>query len=215
VGNPGLRPQFTNSVEAGYKNTWHSGSLYTALYHRIVDGTITRIATQVPGSPILYNVFQNAGRSYNTGAEIVWQQKPAAWLSIIASANIYKNTINGFRVENKYPVPSVYASEKEAATSGNFKLAGSVRFGKGVEMQVSSVYLAPDIIPQGKIGSRYSLDLGLKKGLQKGKDELFLNATDLLNTMNIQKEIRGVGFRYSTTDFYETQVVRLGYSYKF
>jgi hypothetical protein len=77
------------------------------------------------------------------------------------------------------------------------------------------VYLAPDIIPQGEIGSRFSLDLGLKKPMMKGTGELFFNATDLLNTMNIRKTIQGNGFNYVSTDYYETQVVRVGMALKF
>ncbi len=61
VGNPALRPQFTNSVELGYKTTLTKGYFYTALYHRSTEGTITRIATQVPPSTLIYTVFQNAG----------------------------------------------------------------------------------------------------------------------------------------------------------
>lgn len=49
VGNPALGPQFTNSLELGHKYTWNSGYLYSALYHRFADGTITRIASIVPG----------------------------------------------------------------------------------------------------------------------------------------------------------------------
>jgi hypothetical protein len=48
----------------------------------------------------------------------------------------------------------------------------------------------------------------------KGKGEVFLNATDLLNTMVITKNIDGNGFSYVSSDYYETQVIRLGYSYK-
>jgi hypothetical protein len=80
-------------------------------------------------------------------------------------------------------------------------------------LQLSAVYLAPDLIPQGKIGARFSLDAGLKKTLAKG--EIFLNATDLLNTMVIKREIQGLGFNYISQDYYETQVVRVGYSRKF
>ncbi len=29
------------------------------------------------------------------------------------------------------------------------------------------------------------------------------------------REVPGAGFRYVSTDYYETQVVRLGYGYKF
>ncbi len=145
----------------------------------------------------------------------MWQQNFASWLSLNASANIYKNTINGFTVENKYPVLSVYTSETEKLTSGNFKVNSMFHFPKQLEMQLSTIYLAPDIIPQGKIGARFSVDIGMKKGIQKGKGELFLNASDILNTLKIEKSVNGNGFRYETTDYYETQVFRVGYSYKF
>lgn len=215
VGNPGLRPQFTNTIELGHKLNWGAGSLYSALYHRLIDGTITRIATQLPGNTILYNVFQNAGRSYNTGAEVVFQQTVSKSFSFNTSANIYKTTINAFSVTNKYPVPSVYNSETENATSGNVKFNGSFHFPRQVDVQLTTIYLAADIIPQGKIGSRFSVDLGIKKQLQKGAGELFLNGTDIFNTLNIKKSISGNGFHYNTVDYYETQVFRVGYNYKF
>jgi outer membrane cobalamin receptor len=215
VGNPALRPQFTHTVELGHKYSSSAVSLYTALYHRIIDGTITRIATQVPGSTILYNVFQNAGRSYNTGAEIVYQKTASKVLSVNASVNIYKNQIRAFSVINQYPVPSVYTSETENATSGNIKLNSSFHLPKGLDLQLTGIYLAPDIIPQGKIGARLSVDAGVKKLVQNGKGELFVNGTDVLNTLNIRKKIKGNGFRYDTVDYYETQVFRAGYTYKF
>ncbi len=62
---------------------------------------------------------------------------------------------------------------------------------------------------------RFTIDAGLKKKIQNGKGELFVNATDLLNSLVIKKEIQANGFRYTSTDYYETQVVRLGYSGKF
>lgn len=215
VGNPALQPQFTMSGELGFKNTFSQGSFFVAVYHRITDGTITRIATQVPGSVILYNVFQNAGRSWNTGTELVWQQKIYKWLSLNANANIYQNTFEAFTVVNLYPVPTTYSAEKQQLVSGNFKLNIAVKASKNWEAQVSSVWLAPDLLPQGRIGSRYSLDIGVKKIIQKGRGELLLNATDLLNTMQIRKSIQGMNFRLESTDYYETQVIRLGYNRKF
>ena len=52
VGNPGLRPQFTNSLEIGYKNSSDNGYLYAALYHKRMEATITRIASIQPGSTL-------------------------------------------------------------------------------------------------------------------------------------------------------------------
>ena len=214
VGNPTLKPQFTNTLELGFKNVMPKGSFYTALYHRITDGTITRIATQVPNSVLLYNIFQNAGRSFNTGLEVIFQQNPSKSISYTLSANIYQNKINAFSVINKYPVPTVYTAEKQERISGNAKLNTLLHLAKGYDVQISAVYLAPDVIPQGQIDSRYSVDMGIKKNIQKGRGELFLNATDIFNTMQLKKEIKGTTFTLQSTDYYETQVIRLGYMYK-
>ncbi len=215
VGNPALRPQFTNSVELGYKNNWNNGYFYSALYHRFANGTITRISSIVPGSTLIYAIFQNAGRSYNTGMEVILNQKVSGVYSFTVNGNIYRNQIDAFTVENLYPVPNSFSAGKQTATSGNLKLNNIFRFAREWDAQLTAVYLAPDIIPQGKILSRFSIDAGLKRSVQKGKGEVFLNATDLLNTMVIKRKIDGAGFNYTSNDYYETQVVRLGYSYKF
>lgn len=215
VGNPALRPQFTNSIELGYKNTWNNGYFYSALYHRFANGTITRISSIVPGSNLIYAIFQNAGRSYNTGLEAILNQKVSDVYSFNINGNIYRNQIDAFTVQNLYPEPNTFSAAQQTAISGNLKLNNTFRFADGWDAQMTAVYLAPDIIPQGKIMSRFSIDAGVKKSVQKGKGELFFNATDLLNTMVIKRKIDGAGFRYTSDDYYETQVIRLGYSYKF
>jgi len=215
VGNPALRPQFTNSYELGYKTNLKKGYFYSALYHRSTQGTITRIATQVQPSTLIYTVFQNAGHSSNTGVEMVFQHDFSKVVSFNTNVNIYQNIIDAFTVENKYPVPSSYTATKEQFTSGNIKLNGIFHLPKQTDIQVTSIYLAPDIIPQGKIGTRFSVDMGIKKLIQKSKGELFFNASDIFNTLEIKKELNGNGFKLTSTDYYETQVFRLGYSYKF
>ncbi len=215
VGNPALRPQFTDSYELGYKTNLKKGYFYSALYHRSTEGTITRIATQVPPGTLIYTVFQNAGHSSNTGIEMVLQQAFSKVISFNTNINIYQNIINAFTVQNKYPVISTYTAQKETLTSGNIKLNGIFHLPKKTDIQITSIYLAPDIIPQGKIGTRFSVDMGIKKQIQKSKGELFFNASDIFNTLRIKKEINGNGFKLTSTDYYETQVFRLGYSYKF
>lgn len=215
VGNPALRPQFTNSVELGYKHNWANGYLYSALYHRFANGTITRISSIVPGSTLIYAIFQNAGKSYNTGLETIWNQKVSDIYSFNVNGNLYRNQINAFTVQNLYPQPNTFSADRQTAISGNIKMNNVFHFSKGLDMQFTLVYLAPDIIPQGKTKSRFTMDAGVKKTIQKGKGELFMNASDLLNTMVIRKSVQGNGFAYTSNDYYETQVIRLGYSYKF
>ncbi len=215
VGNPGLRPQFTQTMELGYKSSWAKGYFYSAFYHRISNGSITRIGTTVPGSTIIYNVFQNAKEAYNTGVELIASEKLNNFISFNINVNAYQNIIAAFTVENKYPVPTTYSAQREKAYSGSVKLNALFSLKANTDIQLAAIYLAPDIIPQGKIDERFSVDLGIKKSIQKGKGELFFNATDLFNTLRISKNINGTTFRIISTDYYETQVYRLGYSYKF
>lgn len=215
VGNPGLRPQFTNLVELGFKRNLKKGYFYSAIYHRFADATITRIASSVPNSNIIYAIFQNVNKSSNTGVEIVLSQDIANWYSSNLNLNAYYNQIGAFTVQNLYPEPNTFSAAKQDVFSGNIKWNNTLHLTKKVDAQLTAIYLAPDIIPQGKIKSRFSMDLGLKKSVQNGKGEFFINATDLLNTLVIKKEIQGQDFSYTSNDYYETQVIRIGYNYKF
>ncbi|MBO0322429.1 TonB-dependent receptor [Muricauda sp. CAU 1633] len=215
VGNPALQPQFTNSFELGYKNSWYNGFLYGSGYYRISDGTITRVATTVDDSNLIYNTSQNAGKSHNTGLELIFNQELSDKVNFNLNLNGYYNQIDAFSIMNKYPVAHTFNSEQQDVYSGNIKLNTNLKLGGNTEAQFTAIYLAPDIIPQGTIDSRFSLDLGIKKMIQNGKGELFLNATDLFNTMVIKKEIDGSNFSYTSSDYYETQVIRIGYNYKF
>ena len=215
VGNPMLQPQFTNSIEIGYKNVWNKGYYYGAIYHRSSDGKITRIATTVDGSNLIYNISQNAGKSYNSGIEMVLNQDLNEKININLNVSGYINQIDAFSVQNKYPILNTFTADEQEVYSGNIKLNSKFKFSNKMEGQLTAIYLAPDIIPQGTIGTRFSLDLGIKKIIQNGKGELFINATDILNTMVTRIEVDGNNFSYTSDNYYETQVVRVGYSYKF
>ncbi|KOS05397.1 TonB-dependent receptor [Flavobacterium akiainvivens] len=215
VGNPGLRPQFTNTAELGYKTNFEKGYFFASAYYKQVEGTITRIATTTPGSTLIYNVFENASKSKMMGSEVMFSYKATSWYSFNLNATLYRNTIDGYSVDILYPEPTNYSATKQQITSGNVKWNNTFTFSSTLTGQLMAAYLAPDIIPQGKTLGRFSTDIGLKKVIQKGKGELFLNATDLFNTLVIRKEVQGNGFSYISKDYYETQVVRFGYSYKF
>ena len=215
VGNPGLRPQFTNSFEVAYKTSWNGGYLYASVFHKMMEATITRISSIVPNSTLIYAVFQNAGKSSITGGEIMVAQNINKWATCNVSVSGYQNVIEAFTVQNLYPEPNTFSAERQQIISGNAKLNLQFHLPKKWEVQCIAIYLAPDIIPQGRIDSRFSIDVGVNKTVQSGKGEFFANATDVANTLKIKKEITGNGFGYVSTDYYETQVFRVGYSYRF
>jgi outer membrane receptor protein involved in Fe transport len=215
IGNPALRPQFTNAFELGFKSSSGRGYFYGAMYHKRIEGTITRIGAIQPNSSLIYSIFQNAGKSQLSGSEIIIVRKFGGSSTLTLNLNGYYTTIEAFSVVNKYPETNTFHAAKQTMLSGSIRLNGMFQLSKTFVFQLSGTYLAPDAIPQGKTYSRYALDTGLKKSIQRDKGELFVNASDLTNTSRLKKRINGDGFRYVSTDYYETQVIRLGYNYKF
>ena len=218
MGNPNLQPQFTQSVELGFRQSWNGGYLYSAAYHRMSTDILTKIITEVPdqsSSTLLAEVNQNADKGQNTGIELVLNQQLGSKVRLNANGNIYRNEIGAFSIINAYPNNIAFTGEKQSIVSGNAKVNIIAKIFKDAEFQITGTYLARDIIPQGKILARYSIDAGLTKKIQNGKGELFINASDILNTLVMRYEIKGETFNLVSDDYYETQVVRVGYQYRF
>lgn len=95
------------------------------------------------------------------------------------------------------------------------KLNNNFRVGNDIKMQLTGIYIAPENIPQGREGHRFSLDFGIHKDIQNRKGEIFFNANDLLATMVPKTTVNGESFSYTSKYYGETQVFRIGYSYKF
>ena len=113
-------------------------------------------------------------------------------MSLNANAKVYRRKIDAFSVVNQYAVPVRYSSARQQLTSGNAKLNAVIKLPREWQTQVLNIHLAADLLPQGRIESRYSLDVGLKKG--------------------VQRTIRGKDLRLVSTDYLETQVIRVEYN---
>jgi hypothetical protein len=215
IGNPTLLPQFTNTFELAFKQSWERGYLTAAAYHRASSNILTTILTEVPLTNRLTAIRQNADMGFNTGLELILNQKIADNLTLNLNANVYENVIGAFSITNAYPNDINFSRERQALTSGNAKFNLNWRTAKQYTIQFTGTYLAPDLLPQGKILSRYFADLGITRKIQNGKGEILFNASDIFNTLVIRQEIEGTDFSLRSDDFYETQVFRLGYNYRF
>ena len=77
MGNPYLRPQFTNAFELGFARSWDNGSVSTALYHRDIRDSFFRVFAIDDSNPsydIVNRIFENAGNAAQTGVEVLLEQ---------------------------------------------------------------------------------------------------------------------------------------------
>ena len=218
VGNPYLRPQFTNTVELAHKYSWDSGSLFSAIYHRNIDGAYQRIFSIDDSNPqydIVNRIYQNTGHSTNTGIEVLFSQDLTNYWKLTSSFNVYQNAIDAYQGTLLFPYERPFFVEQSRDFAGDFKITNTVQLPFQMEAQLTGLYYSKKNIPQGEQLARYSVDFGFKKSIWEKRGELTLSATDIFNRFGLRQRLNGEGFAAVYQNYYETQIVRLGFNYKF
>ncbi|MDB4582294.1 TonB-dependent receptor [Draconibacterium sp.] len=218
VGNPYLRPQFSQTFELAYKRIWESGSVFLSGYHRIIEDAFQRVYSIDESNPdytIINKIYQNTGSAGNTGLELVFSQQMAKVWKLSGSFNGYNNEIDAYSGIMYFPYERPFSIDATKDKTWDAKLNNQFEFEKGWEIQLTGVYYAEKNIPQGKQLARSSVDLGIKKEILKGQGEIIFSFSDIFNDFGIRQEYTGDGFTALYENYYETQVARLGFKYKF
>ena len=218
VGNPYLRPQFSQTFELGYKNIWDSGSFLIAGFYRMIDDPFTRIYS-IDSTNTTYNIinkiYQNVGSATNAGMELILTQNIGSFWRISSSFNWYRNKINAYHGILLFPYERPFSISATDDSTWDVKLTNLIEITPKTELQLTVIYYAPKNIPQGRQLSRSSVDLGFKRQLFEDKAELIFSFNDIFNRLGIRQQIRGDGFKAIYENYYETQTVSLGFRYKF
>ena len=218
VGNPYLRPQYTDAFEVAHKITWTSGSVFSALYHRIIQDQYMRIYSIDETNEdynIVNRIYQNTGRATNSGIEILVSQDIHNSVKLSGSFNAFINRIQDYQGTLLFPYERSFFINKSNNTAWDAKISSEFKLPYAISTQLTGVYFSPKNIPQGKQLGRSSVDIGFKKAIWQNKGEVTLSASDIFNTFGIRQEIYGDGFSAIYHNYYETQVVRLGLKYRF
>ncbi len=217
VGNPYVRPQFTQTFEAAYKRIWPTGSIFLSTYYRLIDDPFQRVYSideSDPNYSIINKIYQNVGSGSNLGLELLLSQNFGQYWKFSGSLNWYKNKVDAFEGVLLFPYERPFSIETTEDITWDIKLSNQFFLPGNLQIQITGLYLAPKNIPQGRQLARSSIDLGIQKRLWNNKGELLLSFSDILNDYGIRQEIVGSDFEALYENYYETQVIRLGMKYK-
>ncbi|HEX2976874.1 MAG TPA: outer membrane beta-barrel family protein, partial [Bacteroidales bacterium] len=216
IGNPSLRPQFTQNLELTYRYLWTNGSLYSSLYHKIIDNYFTRVYIQDPVNPeITIKAYDNLGMATNTGIESGIDQRITQAWKLSASINIYTNRIYAHEGTIRFPAEQTYSIKERKDIPLYFKITNQVTLPHDLAFELTGQYFTAKNIGQGRELSRGGLDFGMKKSFLSKKLEMNLTISDIFNTMGLRQTISGQGFTAEYQNYYETQVLSLALRYKF
>lgn len=207
TGNPLLRPEFINSIEANYNRIFTSGNLFTSVYVRQTEGAITQFAQKYNDtSDVLLNTFINGNSMYNMGWENNFK------ISFLKRKLDLTINLNGFYTDISANVGNT--SIQNSGFSWNTKAIVNYKLPKQYTVQVNGSYEAPRIIPQGKTLDQYSIDVSLNKEIMKTLSfNLILN--DIFNTRRFGTYYESDVIQQNISRRRETRFVRLSITWRF
>ncbi|MCX6275944.1 MAG: TonB-dependent receptor family protein [Bacteroidetes bacterium] len=205
-GNPEVKPEYVDSYEMSYLKNFDKHSVNVTVYYRYTHNLITRYRFLDQSTNVTTSTFINFSSSENAGAEIVIKNQIGEAISIMTSGNVFQNKINGSNVE---------AELQSTSTNWNARMTINAKLAKNTSLQLSGMYMAPAVQPQGSFKGMSGVDAGIRQELWKGRGSLSLNVNDIFNTRKMVIRNIGDGYISDMTRTRESRVAMLNFSYRF
>lgn len=230
IGNPQLRPEFTNSYEITYNKTYKNrGNFLASAYWRNANNLIIAyqyLDTTISVSPI--TTFQNASSSNTYGLELTNKMSLMKFWELTANLNLYFSSIKSNLQSNPF-------TNERFSWFG--KLNNDFRLPKNISIQISADYQSKAVLPsgggggrgrgpgtgnigtaQGYILPRLDVDAAIKKDW-KFKNNSTLSASisvsDIFATNKFKSYAETPFMIQNSYSFRQPQVFRFNLSYRF
>lgn len=209
-GDPNLRPEFIDIIEAGIVGFYGDHSSYANVYYRSTDNLINRV-NNVYNDTILNRIYSNVGNGNAWGMEIGNEWNLSEKLNVFAGGNLYKYTIEG--TFDNLPV-----------NTSSWVHSVNINIGYDISdtwsLQANLNYLSDRNTAQGVDSEFYSPNLTLRKSFLDNR--LVVTAQwqnidmGLLSTNEQRITTWRTGAFYTTTNYiYEVDMISLNLSYSF
>jgi hypothetical protein len=198
IGNPNLRPQYSNSIEIGY--VWHNDYFIDAYYTKNT-GVIAQFVNPSSDNLITYQ-FRNFDESVEIGMDIGGSYDLAKWCRSSLQISTYRQTFKLNDLNNSQFVFFV-------------KNTYDVSIDKILDLSIISEYRSPYLYANVFAAHQFFLDLSISKKLCKDKAKLTLNLSDIFNT---RRDKVLTNSNNTQIDFYQkrpTRSIALHFSYNF
>jgi len=206
VGNPELRPQFTNSYEFNYTRRLKKGSVGGGVFYRRINDNIIRYANTDPldNNKVLLT-YTNADGEDRYGVEMSGMYRPWKWWSINASFDVYSQLMTGYAFGEYVEVGSV---------ASNVRMNNTFNVSENLSFQLFGMYRGSHEIIQWSIKPMYMVNAGISYKVFQKKGTVSIRVNDMFNTMR---------FAFESTNFYpshggfswESRTAYIGYSHNF
>ncbi len=205
VGNPNLRPEFTNSFEASYLHYFTNGTFLSSVYYRQTTGVIERLVLPSSDSTVIeYPVNLSTQNAY--GLEFNFSYNLTDWWDVNSDLNFFRAIVEG----------EFEGTDYSSDTYSWFgRINSKVDVGNAMKFQAAFNYRGPRRTTQGRDLSSYSFDIGASLDVFSGKGTLTLTGRDLFNTRKRRSVVDLPNYEEETVfQWRQTRRVVLSFNYR-
>lgn len=236
-GNPGLKPEFTNSLELSYEKTFkNKGNFLASLYYKHTTDLITRYqvsAIGAGGEDVILNTYINANSSYVTGLELTTRTNLFKWWEFTPNFNLYTSDV-------KIDIPG--EPDQERLNSFFVKVNNTFKLPKNFTIQLSGDYQSKTVLPpggsggggggrggfgggmfggslsasQGYIRPNYGVDIAVRYEFLKNRTaSISVNMNDIFRTRRQDIHSESIYFEQDVFRRRDPQILRLNFNWRF
>ncbi|MCF8225034.1 MAG: TonB-dependent receptor [Bacteroidales bacterium] len=205
IGNPGLEPEYVNSLEFGYQKGWGKNFLAYEAYYRNTTNLISRITEFNENEGIFYHRFTNLNQDHVIGSEVMINWQFAKWFKMNTSTNLYYYRITGELNGKKFDNSNI---SWRANLNSTFTITPTSR------VQTNVGYNGPSVTAQGTSEGMYYVNLAIRQDFFERKLSATLQVRDLFGSMKREFTASGEGFSQYVFMQREPRVVMLSLSYR-
>ncbi|QNK61471.1 TonB-dependent receptor [Pedobacter sp. PAMC26386] len=187
LGNPDLKPQYTNKLDFTYQQKNQSFSIFCNLTNDLIAGIYST------ENNVSYYRPQNFGKSRNIGIDYSYHGDITKWLY----SNISIGVMN-------YDFKS--GSSKQNRFSFYNTISTQAKFSKTFFLDITHDFTSKSQYQVVELAKQYELDLALQKSIWKGAGIIRLSCDDVFNT---QRDSNISYYKNFDFRFYQKRITRM------
>jgi outer membrane receptor protein involved in Fe transport len=174
IGNPELRPEYTNSYEIGHQWSRKRKSLTTSFFVKETNDLIQRYSN-IDSAGIKTSSWWNQGSRRDEGIEVILMVP-------LPGSGQFRFTGSFYHLSNK--VGDVEFASDAQGWSYNLNFFANQSWGadKQWKWQLNGMYRGPSVTPQGQFNGFAYMDANLQRKLLDGNLTIAIKLSDVFNT---------------------------------
>ncbi|MBN2466392.1 TonB-dependent receptor [candidate division WOR-3 bacterium] len=207
IGNPELRPSYTNSWEVGCEVPFGANFVSAEAYYRTTSDIVEWITKRyVPDSTVLLQTAANVGSDRSIGVEVTANVSPFKWFTAYLTGDVYHYREEATAIGLDTPRTTITWSSSANLT---------FRPATNTQVQLNGYYSGPSIGATTTSDGWLGANLAVKQSLLNRALSLTLRLSNILGSRTQHWRTEGEGFRTITSYKTEGPTVSLAVSYNF